>query len=120
MTIDPTALSAFTASPLPPVNQAALPADVRNGTKAQKQAYQAALGFEQMLVNQLTQTMLSSATNDSSTSGSSSDGSDGSSSDSTTTLYQQLLPEQLSQAITASGGLGLADQIYKSLEGQAK
>ena len=120
MAIDRSALSSFGASPLPALNQATLPADVRNGTKAQKQTYEAALGFERMLVDELTKTMLSSATADSAASDSSSGGPSDSSSDATTTLYQQLLPDQLSQAITGSGGLGLADQIYKSLEGQAK
>ena len=44
--IDPSALSAFRTGSVPAIDEAALPADVRKGTTAQKQTYQAALGFE--------------------------------------------------------------------------
>ena len=103
-----TDLSALPTGGLPPINEAALPDDVRKGSKAQKQAYQAALGFEQVLVQQLAQSMMSSADG----ADDSSDGSDGA----TSTLYQQMLPDQLASAVTSSGGTGLADQIYQSIE----
>ena len=38
---------------IPPVDQAAMPASVRTGTPAHQQAYATALGFEQVLVQQL-------------------------------------------------------------------
>jgi len=115
--LDPSALSAFASGSPPPIDETALPSDVRNGSKAQKQTYQAALGFEQLLVQQLAQSMMSSANgaDDSSGSSDSSDGS-GSSGDATSTLYQQMLPDQLASAVTSAGGLGLADQIYQSIE----
>ena len=40
-----------------PVDQALLPDSIRNGTPEQKQAYTSALGFEQMLVDQLSQAL---------------------------------------------------------------
>ena len=111
--IDPSALSAFRTGSVPAIDEAALPADVRKGTTAQKQTYQAALGFEQLLVQQLAQSMMSSTDGADGADGSS-DGSDGS--DGTTTLYQQMLPDQLATSVTSAGGLGLADQIYRSIE----
>ena len=115
MAIDPTALSAFGTTSLPPVSQASLPADVRNGTKAQKQTYMAALGFEQMLVQQLAQSMLSTAGSDGSDGSGGSEGSSGGS-DATASLYQQMIPDQLASAVTSAGGTGLADQLYQSLQ----
>jgi hypothetical protein len=43
----------MTVDGLPQVPAAALPAAVRSGTKADRDAYTAALGFEQMLLGQL-------------------------------------------------------------------
>jgi Rod binding domain-containing protein len=122
LTVDPTTLSSLGAG-LPPVDQSALPADVRKGTKTEKQTYAAALGFERMLVGELTKSMLQTASADNS-SDSSSDSGDGSSAspspDATTTMYQQMLPDQLADAVTSAGGIGLAGQLYKSLKGPAK
>ena len=42
----------------PPINQALLPAGIRNGNAAAKNAYQEALGFEQILVSQLAQQLV--------------------------------------------------------------
>jgi len=112
--IDPSALSAFRTGSVPAIDEAALPADVRKGTTAQKQTYQAALGFEQLLVQQLAQSMMSSADGADDGSGSG-DGSD-SSAGATSTPYQQMLPDQLASAVTSAGGIGLADQIYHSIE----
>jgi Rod binding domain-containing protein len=118
--IDPSALSAFTTGSVPPIDEAALPADVRKGTKAQKQTYQAALGFEQLLVQQLAQSMMTSAggadDSDGGSDGSDSGDGSGSTDDATSTLYQQMLPDQLASAVTSAGGIGLADQIYQSIE----
>ena len=52
MSVDP-------LSSLPVVPDTALPADVRTGSDKDKQAYQAALGFERQLLTQLTQAMVS-------------------------------------------------------------
>ena len=60
-------------SSLPPVDAANEPADIRNGNTAAKNAYQEALGFEDILVQQLTQELastVSSPSDDSSGDGS--------------------------------------------------
>ncbi len=68
---------------LPPISAADLPASVRSGPPAAKQAYTEALEFEQVLVNQLAQQLTATATQSSTdSSGDSTDGSDDSSSDS--------------------------------------
>jgi Rod binding domain-containing protein len=88
---------------LPPVDQATLPADIRNGSQKTKQAYTAALGFERMLVEQLAKAMNSTAqpSDDS--------GDDGS--DAATTTYRDMLPGALADGILSGGGLGLARQL---------
>ena len=102
---------------LPIINQAAMPAEVRNGTEKQKQAYTAALGFEQMLVQQLTKSLASSAMGtDSTDDGSSDDGSgDGSSADSGASMYTDMISSSLADGIAQQGGLGLANSLYQSL-----
>jgi Rod binding domain-containing protein len=110
---------------LPPIDQATLPADIRNGSKQDKQAYTAALGFERMLLGELTKQMAETAkpagSDDSdSSSTDSGDGSDSSqSTDAASSMYQQMLPDQLADAVTESGGLGLARSFYDSMKGKA-
>ena len=84
-------------SGLPSVADSALPAAVRNGSAADKQGYKAALGFEQMLVEQMVQTMA---------------GEDGPLSQGP---YAQQMQTTLASAITGAGGLGLAQQLYKDM-----
>lgn len=100
---------------LPLVPDTALPADVRKGSTQDKQTYRAALGFERELLTQLTQAMNATAQSDDS-------GDDGSDpgSDPATSLYTQMLPEQLADSLVASGGTGLADNLYRAMrEGQS-
>jgi hypothetical protein len=107
-----------------PIDQTALPASIRNGTPEQKQAYTSALGFEQMLVDQLSQALASSASAD----GSSSDSGDGSGSDSgsgsgsllsggdpASSTYAQLLPTALTSSVMSAGGLGIAQQLASAI-----
>jgi Rod binding domain-containing protein len=95
------------------IDQSLLPADVRKGGAKAQQLYEAALGFERELVAQLTQGLTDTTQADD---GSSSDGSDGSDgTDAVTQLYQDMLPGTLADSIQASGGLGLAQQLYSSL-----
>jgi Rod binding domain-containing protein len=98
---------------LPPVDPAQMPASVRKaGPEAQK-LYATALSFEGVLEQQLAQALTSTLqTQDD---GSSDDSSDGSASQ---TLLMQMLPDSLSQSLTASGGLGMAQQLYDSLAAQ--
>jgi Rod binding domain-containing protein len=89
-------------SGLPVVPDTALPASVRSGSAADKQSYKAALGFEQMLVDQMVQSMA------------------GDSQDSDNPLtsgpYAQQMQSALSTAIESSGGLGLAQQLYGEIK----
>jgi Rod binding domain-containing protein len=109
-------VSADPLSSLPVVPDTALPADVRSGSTADKQTYQAALGFERVLLTQLTQAMA-----DTTQSGDGSDSSDDSgSSDAVTQAYNQMLPGQLADSLMSAGGTGLADNLYRALrQGQS-
>jgi Rod binding domain-containing protein len=76
----------------------ALPTDVRAGSKADQEAYRAALGFEQLLVKQLVGTM----TKD----GPLADGP-----------YAQTMQDSFSDALQAGGGLGLARTMFEQIRG---
>ena len=95
-------------SALPPIDQASLPAEVRNGSKQDKKAYQAALGFERMLLGELTKAMAETAKP--------ADGDEGQTQDVASSIYLQMLPDQLADAVTAHGGLGLAQSFYDSIK----
>jgi Rod binding domain-containing protein len=100
-------------SALPPIDQAALPAEVRNGTKQDKKAYEAALGFERMLLGELTKSLADTAKP--AGSDASDDSGDGTQ-DAASSMYMQMLPDQLADAVTSAGGLGLAQSFYKSIK----
>ena len=111
-------------SSLPPIDAANEPADIRNGNTAAKNAYQEALGFEDILVQQLTQELASTVTSPSDD-GSGGDGSDTSSSDSSggilgsdpsTSAFASLIPTALTQSIMSSGGLGIAQQLAQAID----
>ena len=82
---------------LPAVPATALPAAVRNGSDDDKQAYKAALGFEQILLNQLVGDMLPKGTL-------------------TEGPYAAPMQEAFTNGLIADGGLGLAAQLYPSLK----
>jgi len=95
-----------------PLDRSTLPADVRAGGKPAEKLYASALAFENLLLQQLGTSMFDS-TQDSSAgdpvSGGSSDAGG----------YGQLLPGAFADSLTAGGGLGLADQLFRSLSGGA-
>jgi hypothetical protein len=112
-------MSFFDTSAITPIDQAQVPESVRNGDQAAKNAYQAGLAFEQILVNELTTELAATA--------SSSDGSDGSdgtdsasglmgSSDPASSMYSQLLPTALTSAVMGSGGTGMALQLASAID----
>ena len=110
-------------SSLPPVDAANEPADIRNGNTAAKNAYQEALGFEDVLVQQLTQELastVSSPTDDGSSGDGSGDSSDSSGgilgSDPSTSGFASMIPTALTQSIMSSGGLGIAAQLAQSID----
>ena len=113
-------------STLPAINAANEPADIRNGNSAAQKAYQEALGFEDVLVQQLTQELAStvtSPTDDSSLGSDGSDDSDSSSSsggvlgsDPSTSAFSSLIPTALTQSIMSSGGVGIAQQLAQAID----
>lgn len=112
-------LTALGSSIMPTV----LPPDVRAAGAKGEQLYKAALGFEQLLTQELTdqlaQTMQGTDAADGSDDGS--DGSDDPATDSifstggTSPVVSQMLPQALSDGITQAGGLGIAHQLYLML-----
>jgi Rod binding domain-containing protein len=104
---------------LPVVPDTALPADVRNGSDKDKQTYQAALGFERQLLEQHTQSMVDTTQDGQDGSDDSDDSDDGDTgfgaTDAVTQSYNQMLPDQLSNALISGGGTGLAENLYRAL-----
>jgi len=108
-------------SGLPPIDRSQLPADVRDAAPARKQAYEAGLGFEQLLVQQLSQSLVDSTDGTSSADGSASDGTDSTDSTNSTgglgggSPYASLLPDALTSGVMDVGGLGLARQLMDAI-----
>lgn len=86
-------------SALPPVGATQLPADIRDAAPDRRDAYTAALGFEQMLVQQLTRSLAESAR--------SALGGD--------SPYASMLPTAMADGIMGAGGLGLARQMTDAI-----
>lgn len=85
---------------------AVLPTEVRNGGKEAKEAYSAALGFERMLVKQLTKSL-----SDSAAVGGGEEGESGGS----PAAYREMISDGIADAITRAGGIGLAENLYKQV-----
>jgi len=97
-----------------PVDTTLLPADVRTAGPKARQLYEAALGFEQIFVSQLGSTLADSV--QAGADGGGDDGTDGGDGgDGVSSFYAQMLPDALGSAVAGQGGLGLADQLYRSL-----
>jgi Rod binding domain-containing protein len=79
---------------------AVVPAQVRNGSKETKEAYAAAVGFERMLVKQLTKSLT-----DSSALG-------GGENPATPAAYREMMSDSIADAITNAGGIGLASNLH--------
>ena len=78
----------------------ALPAEVRTGSKADREAYTAALGFEQIMLGQLVGDMMPE--------GALSEGP-----------YAAQAQEAFATGLIADGGIGLAAQLYPSMRKDA-
>jgi Rod binding domain-containing protein len=89
---------------LPPIDSSLLPADVRKGGPAAQQAYAAALGFERSLLEQLTKPLADSAQL----------GSDDEDAPAPSP-YLDMLPGAMADGLIGQGGVGLADDLYRSL-----
>ena len=94
---------------LPPIDTSTIPADVRNAGPQAVKLYGVALQFEGLLTSQITQQTFD-ATQSTGDGGDGTDGSGGG-------PYDSMLPGALSDAITGAGGLGLADELYRSFGG---
>ena len=95
-----------------PIDTSLLPPDVRKAGPADQQLYAGALAFEQQLTEQLAQSLADSArppagrtTRTPATP--------------RTSMYKQMLPDAMSQGVTAAGGLGLARVLYDQLRQRA-
>jgi Rod binding domain-containing protein len=112
----PLAIGSVTARS-PVVDEAHAPAAVRDGSTAVKQAYSSAQGFEEMLMQQLSQSLLASSGlgGEGSSEGEEGTGEEGGSSASSGAL-SSLLPQALTEGVTRQGGLGLASQLMRSLD----
>jgi Rod binding domain-containing protein len=91
---------------LPIISDTLLPAAVRNGSESAKQDYKAALGFEQMLVGRLVQTMTGSD---------SPAGDDDTENPLASGPMASQMQDALTSALMSAGGLGLAGQIYTGI-----
>jgi len=100
------------SSGLPPINPTFEPATVRNGSPATQKAYAAALNFESMLVQQLSQSL----TETSGLNGGEDSESEGSSSDPVSSQLSSLLPQTFTDSIMSNGGLGMAQQLMGGID----
>ena len=107
------------ASGLPPVDSAREPAWVRNGSASTRQAYQAALAFEEVLVEQMTSALGEAGTLDGEGSGTAegSGAGEGSQPQLGGGMLSSMLPQALSRGVIAGGGLGLAAQLTHEMQG---
>jgi Rod binding domain-containing protein len=106
-------------SGLPTVNQTLEPAWVRKGSADTQKAYETALAFEQMLVEELSKslTATSGLGGESGAEGESSEGSTGAGGASGP--LSSMLPQALTNGVMSAGGLGLAAQMTRQLAGAA-
>ncbi len=107
---------AIGSSGLPVVNQASEPAWVRHGSAATQQDYATALGFERVLVEQLTKSLSATTGLGGESSEGGSEGGSASSAASSGEL-SAMLPQALSSGVMNAGGLGLAAQLTKEMQG---
>jgi Rod binding domain-containing protein len=84
-------------SGLPTIPDTALPAEVRDGSAKDKQAYQAALGFERVMLGTLTKQLTADSGLDDSP-------------------YSSAVQDAFSGALVANGGIGLGEQLYRTLK----
>jgi len=113
--------SPTSSSGAPAVNQTLEPAWVRKGSPATQKAYETALAFEQMLVEELSQSLTASSGlgGESGAEGESSEGSvvGGESSGGAGGPLSSMLPQALTSGVMSAGGLGLAAQMTRHLAG---
>jgi hypothetical protein len=85
-------------SSLPAVDRSALPASVRNGTEQERKTYEAALGFEQVLLGELVEQIVpegSALANG---------------------PYAGAVRDAFAEGLVASGGIGLGAQLFETMQ----
>jgi Rod binding domain-containing protein len=110
--------TSLSSAGVPAIDPATEPAAIRNGNQAAQNAYQTGLGFEQMLDNQLTQSLSATISGTGSSDdglGGTSDSSDGSQ-DPAASAFSSMLPDALTSGLMTSGGTGIAMQIARGLD----
>jgi hypothetical protein len=85
-------------SALPTIPETALPAAVRDGSAQDKRSYSAALGFEQVMLGQLVKAMVP---DDSGLAAG---------------PYGSAVTDAFAQGISQSGGVGLAAQLFQTMQ----
>ncbi|HSZ69912.1 MAG TPA: hypothetical protein VK756_06100 [Solirubrobacteraceae bacterium] len=102
------------------IDEAHAPAAVRDGSPSVKQAYASAQSFEEMLLQQLSQSMLASSGLGEEGGGSEGGGEEaggaGAPSSASAGAIGSLLPQALTEGVMREGGLGLAAQLMHSLD----
>jgi Rod binding domain-containing protein len=96
----------------------AIPAEVKKAGEKATDTYKAALGFEQMLVKQLTKQLSDSAALGGDGSGSDDDSGD-SGAGSSPVAYREMVSDQMAASITNAGGIGIAKNLYETLMAQS-
>ncbi len=119
-TVPTAAIGLPTTTGLPTVNQALEPEWVRRGSPATQKAYQSALAFEQTFVEQLSKSLadtsgLAGESSPGGESGSEEGGSLGTGAGNS--QLSSMLPQALTASVMDAGGLGMAAQMTRSLEG---
>jgi hypothetical protein len=112
--------AAAAATGLPAVNQALEPEWVRHGSASTQKTYESALSFEQTLVEQLSQSLTATSGLDGEAAqeeDSASEEGGSSASGAEDSQLSSLLPQALSSGVMNAGGLGLAAQMTRALEG---
>jgi hypothetical protein len=104
---------------LPVVNQALEPEWVRKGSASTQKAYASALSFEETLVEQLSQSLASTSGMDSESAqeGEAGTGEGGAAAGGGNSELSSMLPQALTASVMNAGGLGLAAQLTRNLEG---
>jgi hypothetical protein len=85
-------------SGLPSISETALPAAVRSGTAQDKQDYQSALGFEQVMLGQLVEALVPEG------------------SELADSPYAGTVKDSFAQGLVNSGGIGLAQQLFATMQ----
>ena len=108
-----------TSTATPVVDEARAPASVRNGSASVKQAYATAQGFEEVLLKQLSSSLVQSSGlsgEGESGEGSGEEGSSETGGEAGGGMLASLLPQTLTEGVMREGGLGMAGQLMHSLD----